>query len=247
MILIKYGDSVAINCTADALPPAKTKWQLPSAENVQIIESPLKIPSFQFTDEGYYICELDNGIEPPAQRTILVRGETIAAPNITKPTVKYVNISEGNNITLLCHCEMCDPLDKLLWVFENDQHELTAHGSLEDVISSNEHNIIDYQWKVENVSVNNSGTYTCQLNNQYGVDEYSIQVNVRQPPIVEKLEKDNLYHKCVVNKYVHFVEVKAKHPNLTIPSKVYDCNSFDGTSVDLTIVIVGKLKFQFSL
>lgn len=240
MLQIKYGESIAINCTSDAFPPPTTKWQFPSDTNFQILESPLKIASFQFTDEGYYTCELDNGIKPPAQRKILVRGVTIAAPNITKPTVDYVNISEGDNITLICHCEMCDPLDSLLWVFENDQHELTANGSPDDVISDIEHNIIDYHWKLESVSVNNSGTYTCQLDNSYGSDEYSIQVNVRQAPDVKKLEKDNLHHKCVVNKYVNVVEVKAEHSNLTIPWKVYDCNSFDANSADLTIVILGK-------
>lgn len=230
---VNYGDSLSIPCTADAVPAAQTKWKLPSSDEFKIFDGPLEIPSVNATNEGYYICELDNGIERPVQRKVLVRVDATEPPVIFKPNFKSINISEGDDITLVCHCEMCEPLETLMWTFEDNNH--TIHESKSNDIQSDRFsNKLDFFWKKTHVKANDSGTYTCQLINAFGTDVYSIDVNVKQPPTVQP---EHSYHKCNANKDVTAFEVVANNAH-TIAPVVYDCSASNG--VNATIVILGK-------
>lgn len=237
-MFVTYGEKLIINCTSIALPKAQIKWKLPTAMEFQTIETTLRLESFKFSDEGLYECEHSNDIEPPAIRKVRVRGEANNWPNISKPDTKYINVCEGDDVNLLCHCEMCEPLEVLMWIHENQNHQNETNNSIEDIKSDELTNQIDYPWKIENVSVNSSGTYTCYMKNAFGFDTYSIELNVKKQPKLKKNLEENTYRKCTVNKVVYSVQVKTVNGNLTFPSHVYDCSPND-----MNILLLGRFKY----
>lgn len=209
------------------------------ATDFKTYHSPLQIESFRFSDEGLYECNLDNGIEPIAIRKVVLRGEANSPPNISKPTIKHLNLSEGDDVNLICHCEMCDPLHMLMWSFESNHDTSQTNNSTKDIGSDTFNNIIDYPWKFKNVSMENNGTYTCTMNNAFGEDTYSIEMNVKQSL---KIPKNELHHKCDVNKFVHLVDLGWINSNSTkIPSEIYDCSASDiEHNINITVVLIGK-------
>lgn len=234
-----YGDEVVIDCTADAIPPAQTKWKLPSAK--EFLGNPLKIEALSFSDEGLYECMLDNGIGV-ANRTFKVIGQANKPPNISKPSIKQLNVAEGDDIELVCHCERCkDEKIQLGWKHKNNID--IEHNPNDQFISSNitDRNIIDYSLNIKNATADNSGIYNCTISNSFGSDVYSIEVNVKQSPKVEITSETGSYlHKCVSNQLVNFVELETDSSKLTYPSNVYDCNASDVNRADISLLLLGK-------
>lgn len=211
----------------------------------QIFEIPFRLDSFKFTDEGLYECEHSNDIEPAGIRNVIVRGEANSLPNISKPSIKNVILFEGDDINLVCHCEMCEPLEVLLWSHENQNHQNETNSVSEAITSDEYTNRIDYQWKIENITVNNSGIYTCYMKNAYGFDTYSIELNVKEQMNIEKFHHDNenTYQKCIVNKLINSVMIETKNGNSTIQSHVYDCSISDMNKIETNILLLGKFIF----
>lgn len=246
---VQYGDSLTVDCTADALPQAQIKWKLPSATELQIFESPFQIETFKFTDEGLYECMLDNGIEPAAIRKIKIRGVANGPPKISKPNIKQIKVSEGDDIDLNCHCEMCESrnVEKLflMWSHENNNHK-NVNNDLSKIIINDSANIIDYPWSIKNVTLENSGIYTCNISNEYGSDIYSIEVVVRQYPKIDTLQKKSLYHKCTSNQYGDSIQLRSENFEETFPSNIYDCSTSDANNSDITVVLLGKFIINFT-
>ncbi|XP_031619928.1 hemicentin-1-like [Contarinia nasturtii] len=229
-IYVTYGEPVVVNCTGLSLPQAQIKWKFPNANTFETFdESPLQIESFEFLDEGVYECNLDNGIEPIAIRKVTLKGLANGPPNISKTNIKQLNVSEGDDINLTCHCEMCEPLQMLLW---NRIENLT-----QEIISDDSANIIDYTWYIKNISKEESGTYECSLFNEFGNDTFSIDINVKRPPKIEDIHEKNSFHKCSTNENVNLVELESENGNLTVPFNVYDCIASNVYNRNITIVL----------
>lgn len=252
-MIVQYGDSLTIDCTARALPPAEIKWKLPSATELKMFESPLQIETFKFTDEGLYECIFDNGIEPAAIRKIKVRGLANGPPKISKSSIKQIKVSEGDDIDLNCHCEMCESQDVdkliLMWNSENNKQEKNVNNDLSKIKIHDLVNIIDYPLSIKNVTVENSGIYTCNISNEYGYDTYSIEVDVMQYRKVDTLQEKSSYHKCTSNQYGNSVQLRSENSGETFPSNIYDCSTSDANNSDITVVLLGKfiIFYLFSL
>lgn len=234
-----YGEKVLIDCTADAIPPAQTKWKLPSAKEFKLLGNPLIIEALSFSDEGLYECMLDNGIGV-ANRTFTVIGQANRPPNISKPSIKQLNVTEGDDIELVCHCEMCkDEKIQLGWKHKNNID--IEYNPNDQFISSNiiDSNIIDYSLNIKNATADNSGVYNCTISNSFGSDVYSIKINVNESPKVAS-ETGSYLHKCHSNQLVNFVVLETDSSKLTYPSNVYDCNASDVNHADISLLLLGK-------
>lgn len=247
----QYGEPVIIDCTADAEPPAQTKWKKPSAKEFEFLGNPLVIEKLSFSDEGLYECILDNGIGV-ANRMFRVIGQANKPPNITKPSVKQLNVAEGDDIELVCHCEMCsDGTIQLGWKHKNNIG--IEYNPIDQFISSNinDSNVIDYSLNIKNATADKSGIYDCTISNSFGSDVYSIEVNVKPSPNVEVDSETGSYvHKCVSNQLVNFVELETDSSKSTHPTNVYDCNASDVNRADISLLLLGKfisLKIPFHL
>lgn len=182
------------------------------------------IPSFNFSDIGEYICNLDNGIPPSEDRKVSLHGLISYAPRISKPDLKSFNVFEGDDVTLICHCRLCEP-NQVLATKDN----VTIKPEAED-------NKEDYRLKInlENISFDDSGEYRCKLVNKFGFSEKIIELNVKPSPNVKHLKN---VHQCNVNKNINSIDLKATSANLTITSRIYDCISDDQS---ITVMLLGK-------
>lgn len=234
-MFIPYGESVAVDCSAIALPEAEIKWKFPLDSEYK--EMPLKIESFKFSDEGLYMCHLSNGLPTDSVRRVTLRGVAQSAPKLSKTDIRYLNVTEGDSVNLICHCEMCEPLQDFMWLHEqfngNNQTNLSPGDYNSDKLS----NRVDYSLRIESASVNDSGKYTCYMKNDFGSDTYSVELNVKIAP---KIRNDGTYHMCSINQQVNSVSLHASDSNQTISSRVYDCSASDMQSTDISIVVIGK-------
>lgn len=241
-IFIPYGESVAVNCSAVALPQAQLKWKFPSDMEFKVFETPLQIESFTFYDEGLYVCELNNGIAPAAVRRVTLRGVARDAPKLAKTDIEYLNVTEGDSVNLMCHCERCEPLRNFSWLYEPSKGKNKTYLSPGDCKSDEFANRIDYSKRIESVSVNDIGIYTCFVENDFGSDTLSIELHVKIPPKINQIRNDETYHLCSVNQEVNLVSIDANASSLTLPSQVYDCRSSDMHSNSTSIVLIGKFN-----
>lgn len=230
---IPYGESIVVNCTAFALPSPQIKWKVPHATMFETFVNPLQIESFQFSDEGVYECNLDNGIEPIAVRKVTLKGQANSPPNISKIAINQLNVTEGDDINLICHCEMCEPLQMLTWNQKDNSTQMHSDDSI---------NRIDFTLNIKNISIDDNGTYTCQMFNEFGNDTFSIDINVKQAPKIENIPETNSYHKCTANEFVNLVELEDDNGNNLIkPFNAYDCIASSENNTDITIVLLGKI------
>lgn len=225
-----------MNCTSEANPPATVKWQIPDSNESQVFNTPFTIPSFQASNEGTYLCILDNGIEPKAMRQIHIHGQSNAKPNVSKPKLKHISLLEGDNVTLNCQCDLCEPLTSFMWLHEKP--ELYTNNST-DIITNNKRVI--YPWILKNVLVNESGFYTCLMENKWGTDEFTIEMVVKKRIELTNISRNSLYHKCTINKHVNLIEVGAERKQFTVTSNLFDCISLDAKRADLAIILLGNV------
>lgn len=229
-----------MSCTGDAYPMATAQWDKPLETEFKFFGSPLTISSFKPSDEGEYICELRNGVEPNAKRRIRVRGQANDKPNILKPTTDSVSVSQGDDLTINCQCELCQPLDTMMWIQEDDQQNWYEHTSMKNIISDEQGNRMNYELALKQVSPSKNGVYTCNLQNEFGADEFKIRVNVKKPLNIEQTGKDSSQHRCIMNKHVNSIEFDTESADSKIASNVYDCNLFDREHADVAVVLMGN-------
>lgn len=218
---------------------AMAKWQKPFSNKFEPIGSPLIISELHPNHFGEYICQLENGIEPNAIRSIHILPRANEQPKLFKPSITTLTITEGTNITLRCQCERClDGSEEMVWIHKIDQNVIRSNPS-EKLDADDLTNFISYSWKLINVSSNDSGVYICQFLNGFGEDEYSIQLNVNKPLNISNI-KNGSHLKCIENKSVSTVVLKMENEMDYITSNVYDCKSLGAEHFDVGVMIIGK-------
>lgn len=239
---MKFGESIALNCTGDAFPRATAKWKRPFSPKFEAIGSPLVISKVSSMNVGDYICQLENGVEPKAKRIIHVHARASAKPSVLKPSVQQVTITEGDNITLLCKCEQClDGSEEIFWYRETQK--IAENNPSINIEVDEVKNIISHPWELVNVSSKDSGKYTCHFANGIGADEYSIKLNVKKSLNIGNVKRGS-HLKCVTNSDVNMIEILEYNPTETqIYSSFYDCTSSDAEHSDIFVMLLGKSIF----
>ena len=108
----------------------------------------------------------------------------IAAPEIVLPPSNS-SILEGDNVTFECRTTS-EPLHTVQWLFEGTPIDTTG-DEMKYRVSSNEGSYGDLT--VFDVTLNDTGTYTCSVNNTHGMDIASAYLQVQGKTI----ELDNDY------------------------------------------------------
>lgn len=243
MIFVKFGESILLNCTGDAFPKATAKWKRPFSSKFEAIGSPLVISKISSTNVGDYICQLENGVEPKVQRTVHVHSQANDKPTVLKPSIKQVTITEGDNITLLCKCKQClDGSEEILWYRDTPQ-KIAETNPIMNIDTDDVKNVISYPWELMNVSLKDSGKYTCHFANGFGEDKYSIKLNVKKSLNIGNV-KSGSHLKCISNSDVNMIEV-LEHQNTgtQLFSSVYDCTSTDAKDSDISVLLLGKCVY----
>lgn len=187
-ISIKYDETLNISCLAEGEPPVSIEWYfLPKFNESmkQLLDKNyFPIVHFRQTDEGIYLCEIRSEIGEPIKRTIKVRGLANKAPDIQRADVKKVFVTIGNDLMLNCRCDMCKPLTQTYWFHNSGNYTNLINAELQ---TNSLENQVDLPLKLANLTEADQGNYICHMENEYGSDEYEINVSVKSAPNINEM------------------------------------------------------------
>lgn len=232
-LYVNYGSEVNLNCTGDAFPSVIANWSTPLSNGFQMSGSPLIIPSFKWTNQGEYICELDNGVKFGAIRKIKLFAVE-KSPNLLKPNLTEVNVFDGDDIVMDCMCERCEYPANLRWLYENNSDPLNSIN----ITTSLTHDQQLKRIELRNVSINESGIYKCQMqcSHQSCMDEFSVKINIRKSQTIANMLQNKQFYRCKADMNANFIQLDG-----TTPSNMYSCGSALGDkSANFSIILVGK-------
>ncbi|XP_078138660.1 B-cell receptor CD22-like [Centroberyx gerrardi] len=167
---IVEGSSVTLTCSSDANPAATYTWY---KENGNPDHKPLKTGpqldfiSIQSSDSGEYYCAAENelGGKRSASISINVKYGPKNTSVLVSPSGETV---EGSSVTLTCSSD-ANPAATYTWYKENR----TLHQGPEE------------SYSFTSISSEDSGTYHCQSENQYGqFNSSSLFIDVQYSPKV---------------------------------------------------------------
>ncbi|XP_071397680.1 B-cell receptor CD22-like [Centroberyx affinis] len=170
---IVEGSSVTLTCSSDANPAATYTWY---KENGNPDHKPLKtgpqldFVSIQSSDSGEYYCEAEN--ELGGYRSDSISINVKYGPKNTSVLVSPSGETvEGSSVTLTCSSD-ANPAATYTWYKENR----TLHQGPEE------------SYNFTSISSEDSGTYHCQSENQYGqFNSSSLFIDVQYSPKVPSL------------------------------------------------------------
>uniref|UniRef100_UPI003AAA4340 B-cell receptor CD22-like n=1 Tax=Centroberyx gerrardi TaxID=166262 RepID=UPI003AAA4340 len=164
------GSSVNLTCSSDANPAATYTWY---KENGNPDHKPLKtgpqldFVSIQSSDSGEYYCAAENSLGGKRSDSISVN-VTYGPKNTSVLVSPSGETVEGSSVTLTCSSD-ANPAATYTWYKENR----TLHQGPEE------------SYSFTSISSEDSGTYHCQSDNQYGqFNSSSLFIDVQYAPKV---------------------------------------------------------------
>lgn len=238
------------------MPIATIRWKFRSSNSDEILSFnriPFPIVNFSFKNEGSYICEATNGIGKAIERIIRVQGIAKNPPAIHKAEMRAIVVSVGVDLKLNCHCEMCEPLTELSWMHEKNGVFDGKFGNLTTNIGSNQ---VDFSLNLNNVTVNDTGIYTCFMKNDFGDDKFAMDVIVKQTPNIvmantdqsgtKRASSEMLHSDCVLNERTDANIRQTIDADVSIEKsiEIYDCHVLNHAGIvvkQFFIYLIGKV------
>ncbi|ERL85186.1 hypothetical protein D910_02608, partial [Dendroctonus ponderosae] len=177
------GDSVLMPCLAKGFPEPTISWLRGHGKStdyrpisgvhrvIQLGNGSLWFEAVTSEDEGNYLCRANNGIGSGLGKVIY-----FAVKEPVRFDIPYRNVSvkRGEETNLLCHVHGDDPI-AVKWIF--NETSLDLH-------------------KLSKTDREDSGTYKCLAENDFGQSEYVVNLVVQEKPDppsgLEAVEKDAL-------------------------------------------------------
>ncbi|XP_062597478.1 hemicentin-1-like [Saccostrea cucullata] len=179
---VDLGSDLQMNCEARGIPSPNITWTREdgrslSTGRLQSQGNPLTLTAIQKSDRGYYICEADNGINPPAILRVEV---AVYFPPLLTPVESVVGQAQNRRFEAKLECIVAGyPVPAVKWMKEDisgnrieiqddDKYDITKDFS---ILQSDEF------WStllVKNVQAIDYTKYYCVGHNRYGNGETSI-------------------------------------------------------------------------
>ncbi|XP_021928600.1 Down syndrome cell adhesion molecule-like protein Dscam2 isoform X2 [Zootermopsis nevadensis] len=183
------GQAVALHCQADGFPLPTVIWRKGHGKlatqfdelEVSLKNGTLLIQDVKEEDEGYYMCEANNGIGASLSAVVFLTVN--ALPRFVLSLRREV-VRRGEMAALLCEAEGDMPM-QIIWHHNGIQisHELNERFYLKE---SHLDSSAMSQMMIHHAVTEDSGKYVCIASNPFGKDETVVQLSVQdvpEPPI----------------------------------------------------------------
>ncbi|XP_069729285.1 hemicentin-2 [Phaenicophaeus curvirostris] len=182
-VMVEVGESVSLLCRAEGSPLPRvtwsrqdgkpvTGWHGPHGVSSQLEAAELLIDSASLDDQAIYICKAQNEfgkIQAEVKLTVTGHAPEIA---LSSPVVRVL---PGQPASLPCVILAGRPLPARRWL--KDEQPVTA--------SSRYTVQADGSLRVDQVSQEDAGTYTCEVTNALGSHRQDISLVIHVPPSIE--------------------------------------------------------------
>ncbi|PNF21232.1 hypothetical protein B7P43_G04189 [Cryptotermes secundus] len=179
------GQTVALHCQADGFPLPTVIWRKGHgklASQFDEVEGLLKngtllIHDVREEDEGYYMCEANNGIGASLSAVVFL---TVNALPRFVLSLRRETVRRGEMASFLCEAEGDMPM-QITWRHNGIQisHEMNKRFHLKE--SFLESSAIS-QLMIHHTTPDDSGKYVCIATNPFGKDETVVQLLVQDVP-----------------------------------------------------------------
>ncbi|XP_066563547.1 B-cell receptor CD22 isoform X1 [Amia ocellicauda] len=164
---VSEGSSVTLTCSSNANPPVSNyTWVKVNGDQVTPRGSGQNLTfSVTASDSGQYYCEAQNehGVGKAT-----VQLDVRYSPKDTSASVSpSSSVSEGSSVTLTCSSNANPPVSNYTWVKVNGD-QVTPRGSGQNLTFS--------------VTASDSGQYYCEAQNEHGVGNATVQLDVQYSP-----------------------------------------------------------------
>ncbi|XP_015905678.1 cell adhesion molecule Dscam1 isoform X1 [Parasteatoda tepidariorum] len=184
------GRPATISCQADGEPHPHIRWKkttdhppdqfktIVSSSHVHIlVNGSLNFPSVEASDEGYYLCEANNGVGPGL--STVVKLTVHSAPQF-QFKFKVLGARRGDKTVIECSSYGNRPMN-FIW---------RRQGVIVDPISEPRYRILEEELLdgdrskmiIEKAERKDSALFTCTAVNDYGEDSLNIQLTVQDIP-----------------------------------------------------------------
>ncbi|XP_035208117.1 Down syndrome cell adhesion molecule-like protein Dscam2 isoform X2 [Stegodyphus dumicola] len=183
------GARVTLNCETAGIPKPTVTWRRSKGFNLQQMETltvthwrtgedgSLTTSSAKKEDEGFYSCEVANGVGEGLRKT--VRIEVQVPPSVTVMEAEKT-VKKGDSTTLRCDVTGDIPLtitwgkaNKNLPLISEDRIRFQEDSTLENSSSS----VI-----IRNTAAEDTGLYICSARNTFGQSQATIRLKVVEQP-----------------------------------------------------------------
>ncbi|XP_027854261.2 cell adhesion molecule Dscam2 isoform X3 [Aphis gossypii] len=188
---IERNRQLIIDCQADGVPKPTVIWkkatgsksgdyeELKEKIHTKVLSNhSLLLQNVKEDKQGYYLCQASNGIGNAIGKVIQVN---VKSSPLFSSTSRTVSTKEGDTATLQCNVTGDQPIE-VKW-FKNGKT---------DTMSSSKFRLTERQQtfgekviaslQINNVQVDDGGSYVCQASNVYGKDQQLVQLYVQEPP-----------------------------------------------------------------
>nr|XP_042906008.1 Down syndrome cell adhesion molecule-like protein Dscam2 [Parasteatoda tepidariorum] len=184
------GRPAKINCQADGVPQPHIRWKkatehppeqfktIVSSSHIHIlVNGSLNFQSIEPSDEGYYLCEANNGVD--VGLSTVVKLTVHSAPQF-QFKFKVIGTRRGEKTIIECSCYGNRPMN-FIWrkqgaiiePFSEPRYRITQ----EELLDGDRSKII-----IEKAERKDSALFTCTAVNDYGEDSMNIQLTVQDIP-----------------------------------------------------------------
>ncbi|KAG8178977.1 hypothetical protein JTE90_012490 [Oedothorax gibbosus] len=183
------GVRITLNCETNGTPKPTVTWRRSKGFNLQQMETltatqwrtgedgSLSTSAVKKEDEGFYSCEVANGVGEGLRKTVRIEVQVPPAVSVTEAERIA---KKGESITLRCDVTGDVPLtiswgkaNRNLPLISEDRIKIQEDSSLENSSSS----VI-----IRNTAAEDTGLYICTARNTYGQQQATIRMKVVEQP-----------------------------------------------------------------
>ncbi|XP_076361624.1 cell adhesion molecule Dscam1-like isoform X2 [Tachypleus tridentatus] len=193
---VVQGKSVRIDCSASGSPTPTISWRKATSASVFINDNEptdytpvynshkytllpngsLLVHSVGKTEEGFYLCEAQNGYGRNLNKLINL---IVHQPPKFDIKFKSHSVQKGQTVALSCTASGDEPIE-LVWKKENRllNNSYKYQFTISEIPQSHQVSIL----RIVRTSRNDSGIYSCHARNKYGEDEMKFQLLIQEAP-----------------------------------------------------------------
>ncbi|XP_067139910.1 cell adhesion molecule Dscam1-like isoform X2 [Centruroides vittatus] len=186
-VSVKAGNKLVLDCEADGYPIPVVKWRRTKGFSVSqsssVAESHWKITesgtltnvAAKKEDEGFYTCEIGNGVGENLSKTVRVE---VQVPPTVKVESMHMVVRNGDDSVLICNITGDKPLS-IYWTKDGNKPE---DNQRIQILQTNFESSYKSVLNIESTNRDDSGLYICSANNTFGYSQMGIRLGVVEPP-----------------------------------------------------------------